>query len=124
MDTRNINTIKVGQRFRKDMGDIAALAKSIDALGLLHPIVIDEQNNLIAGSRRLMAVRELHWDMVPVNVVNLDDPQRAERDENEERKPFTVSERVAIGQAIEVKEKELAKERMLAGKTPDAGNTT
>jgi hypothetical protein len=39
--TRRINEIIVGDdRFRKDMGDILALAARIVELGLLHPIVI------------------------------------------------------------------------------------
>jgi ParB-like chromosome segregation protein Spo0J len=33
--------IKVGQRFRKDLGDIDALAEDIAELGLLQPIGIE-----------------------------------------------------------------------------------
>ena len=43
-----IRAIQIGARHRKDMGDIAALAASIDALGLLHPIVVRPDGFLIA----------------------------------------------------------------------------
>ena len=63
--------IKVGSRFRRDLGDIDALAKSISTVGLLHPIVINENNELIAGVRRLEACKKLGWTDIPVHVVNL-----------------------------------------------------
>lgn len=44
-----IDKIKVGDRRREDMGDLDALAQSIDKYGLMQPIVIDVWNNLIAG---------------------------------------------------------------------------
>jgi ParB-like chromosome segregation protein Spo0J len=48
-----IADIKVGKRHRRDLGDIAALAESIKAVGLLHPIVVQPDGKLIAGARRL-----------------------------------------------------------------------
>ena len=33
-----IDSIKIGNRFRKDLGDIASLAENIKEIGLLHPI--------------------------------------------------------------------------------------
>ena len=41
-DTRSlpIGRITVGERHRRDLGDIAALAKSIDEIGLLHPVPV------------------------------------------------------------------------------------
>ena len=52
-DRRVIDEIIVGKRHRRDLGDIASLAKSIDAHGLLHPIVVTCDGRLIAGERRL-----------------------------------------------------------------------
>lgn len=49
--------IIVGERFRKDIGDIDALAESIKEVGMLQPIVIDASGHLIAGYRRLLAWR-------------------------------------------------------------------
>jgi ParB family transcriptional regulator, chromosome partitioning protein len=63
-----IASIKVGERIRKDMGDIAGLAASIADIGLLHPIVVKPDGTLIAGERRLAACKKLGWDKVPVTV--------------------------------------------------------
>ena len=37
---RPLDSIRIGERHRKDMGDIDGLARSIADVGLLHPIVI------------------------------------------------------------------------------------
>jgi ParB family chromosome partitioning protein len=94
------------------LGNIAALAKSIRELGLLQPIVVDEQFNLIAGQRRLVACKELGWETIPTRILNVDN-LLAERDENTVRKDFTPSEAVAIGKAIEDREKPRAAMRRL-----------
>src|SRR6478609_11757184 len=59
MDLMQVAKIRVGERSRRDLGDIASLAKSIERLGLLHPIVITKTGELIAGERRLEAFRLL-----------------------------------------------------------------
>jgi ParB-like chromosome segregation protein Spo0J len=92
--------IKVGDRFRRDIGDLGPLKASIQKIGQLHPVIISEDHQLIAGYRRLQACKEL-GRLVEVKVVNIGDWLQAEHDENEERKNFTVSERVAILKAIE-----------------------
>ncbi|MHB1422801.1 MAG: ParB/RepB/Spo0J family partition protein [Gemmataceae bacterium] len=110
-----IENIIVGPRHRQDLGDIAALAKSIRDVGLLHPVVVSQDNHLIAGRRRLAAVKELGLQEIPVHFVRgLDDALlhlRAERDENMCRKDFTPSEAVAIGLALEELEKPRAAKR-------------
>ncbi len=58
-----IDDIKMGDRFRIDMGNIKELALNIMRHGLIQPITLDEDLNLIAGGRRLMAfkeIREMH----------------------------------------------------------------
>ena len=54
-----IQSIKVWYRFRKDLGDLQTLAKSIQEIGLLQPIVVNQDNELIAGKRRLEACKLL-----------------------------------------------------------------
>jgi ParB-like chromosome segregation protein Spo0J len=49
----------VGNRYRKDFGDLTTLAETIDEHGLLQPIGITEDNVLIFGERRLRAVRDV-----------------------------------------------------------------
>ena len=106
-----VDQIKVGERHRKDMGDIAGLAANIAAVGLLHPIVVQPDGTLIAGERRLQAAQLLGWKTIPVTVIDLDDIVRGEFAENTHRKDFTLSEAVAIKRALEPLEKAAAKER-------------
>jgi site-specific DNA-methyltransferase (adenine-specific) len=74
---------------------------------------VNEKNELIAGYRRIKACKLLGWKEIPVNRINLDDVMRGENDENTWRKDFNAEERVAIGGALEEREKELAKKRMI-----------
>jgi len=95
MGNMNIDLVKVGARRRDDMGDIEALAASIDQVGLLHPIVIDIFDNLIAGQRRLEACKRLGWEAIPYRIVRDVDEQRLreiELRENLDRKDFTELE--------------------------------
>jgi ParB family chromosome partitioning protein len=64
----DISSITVGERIRKEFGDIDALAASIDELGLLHPIIIDKHHKLLAGERRLRAVKKLGWTTIPATI--------------------------------------------------------
>jgi hypothetical protein len=90
-----IDEIEIGERDRADLGDIRQLADSIAAVGLLHPVVVTGSGELVAGGRRVAAVRELGWAEVPVTVVDLTtaaDVLRGEADENTCRKPLTPYE--------------------------------
>lgn len=93
--------IVINDRFRKDYGNIALLASSIEQIGLLHPPIVDVNNNLIDGERRILAMKSLGWEEIPVRVVNVPSLLHAENDANELAKQWTVSERVAIARAIE-----------------------
>jgi ParB family chromosome partitioning protein len=55
--TRPLDAIVVGDRHRRDLGDIAGLATSIAKIGLLNPIAVDENGRLLAGARRLAACK-------------------------------------------------------------------
>lgn len=96
-----LDSIIVGDRVRKDMGDLGSLAASMKVHGLLHPVVVKKDRTLVAGHRRLEAARRLGWQDIPVTVVDVEDLLTAERDENQERKDFTPTEAVAIGRLIE-----------------------
>lgn len=109
-----IKKIKIGSRFRRDLGELVTLTKSIRDIGLLHPIVIDSDGKLIAGQRRVAAYRELGHTEIPATVVDLD-ALSGEHDENVCRKDFTPSEGVAIGKAVEEHEKAAAKQRQKEG---------
>ena len=111
----SIEHVVVQDRFRKDFGDIDGLAASIKELGLLQPIGIDSGYRLVFGERRLRACKQLGQDKVKVRFVNLDSLLKGELAENEFRKDFTPSERVAIGAAIEAELAQQADKRMKAG---------
>lgn len=104
-----LQQITAGQRYRRDMGDVDGLAASIAKVGLLQPVVVTSGHVLVAGERRLAAVRSLGWAEVEVHVVdNLEDASqmlRAERDENTCRKPFTPTEEHALYEALLALEK-------------------
>jgi ParB family chromosome partitioning protein len=64
-----IADIKVGKRHRKDLGDIEGLAASMEVHGLLHPIVVKPDGQLMCGERRLCAAKLLGWKKIPVTVI-------------------------------------------------------
>jgi N6-adenosine-specific RNA methylase IME4 len=111
--TRPLAEICVGTRTRKDNGDIEALARSIDANGLMHPIVITPAGSLIAGRRRMLAwpLTKFRDQGIPVRVLDLDQITRGEFAENADRKDFLPSEIDAIRRALEPIERAAAKER-------------
>lgn len=111
-----ISSIVIKDRHRKDLGDIESLATSIDARGLLQPIVLaSDGKTLVAGARRIEAFKHLNRDTIPAYVVEsiteLHDCLYAEQEENTCRKAFTISEAVAMSEAIGQAEKVLAEQR-------------
>lgn len=92
----SIDEIVIGERRRQEYGDIEGLKESIEKYGLLHPIVIDENNHLVAGGRRLEAFRRLGWTSIPVrNIGDLTEMEtrEVELEENLRRKDLTQLER-------------------------------
>ncbi len=118
MPKLKITDIKVGKRSRKNLGDIAELAASMDDIGLLHPVVVTAEHKLVAGYRRIRAAKSLKWPDIEVRVVrNLSEALAAlhsERDENTCRKDFEPSEAVAMGERLRPLEEAEAKKRQKA----------
>lgn len=96
--------VKIGSRTRKELGDIDSLAKSIEEIGLLHPIVVTPDMQLVVGRRRIEAYKRLKRKAIPAivadNQVDVMVRLLAESDENTCRKDFTPSESVAIGKHV------------------------
>lgn len=91
-----ITKITVGHRLRSDFGNLNALAESIKNHGLLHPIVIDSDYNLVAGGRRLMAHQILRRDDIEAKMLSdLSEKELRilELEENIQRKDLTEFER-------------------------------
>lgn len=102
--TVTVDSIAVGDRHRKDAGDLDALAASIDQLGLLQPITVTPDRVLVCGWRRLEAVKRLGWKSIKVWMRSgISDPVTAllaERDENTQRKDYTPLEKEALYREI------------------------
>ena len=75
--------IKPGRRDAKPKA-VNELARSIQAVGLLNPIIVTESNTLIAGLHRLEAAKLLGWTEIECTVSSMDGLQAelAEIDEN------------------------------------------
>ena len=104
LKTIKIADIKIGKRHRKDMGDLTSLADSIRHDGLLQPIGVTDKFRLVFGERRLRATTghpQEEDDLA--RIVDVSSIVSGEYAENEIRKDFTPSERVAIAKAIENK---------------------
>lgn len=77
-------------RIRKTwkQSSIDELASSISRLGLIHPPVITRDMLLVAGERRITALKELGWDRVPVqwsDTISPDELYAIELEENVKR---------------------------------------
>lgn len=60
-------TIDRDKRQRRELRGIPDLARSIEQFGLINPIVVERATmTLVAGERRLTAIRSLGWTSVPV----------------------------------------------------------
>jgi len=111
-----INSIQIGSRVRKDLGDIPSFAQKINEIGLLQPIVINEDHKLICGVRRIEAFKVLGKSEIPARIVNLDDIVKGEISENTQRKDFSWEEIIEIKKAVEPEIRKESEKRMLSGK--------
>jgi len=89
-----IDKIKVGVRRRVDLGEIEKLQSSIERVGLLNPIIIDDTYELIAGFRRLTCCKKLGYKEINVTFKkDLSDLQKKELElEENTYKELTWSE--------------------------------
>lgn len=92
-----ISDITIGDRFRKDLGDLEGLAQSISEGELLQPIGITPDHELVFGERRLRAYRDiLGRETIPARIVDVPSVLLGQIDENVLRKEFTLTEQIAI----------------------------
>ncbi|WP_341783127.1 ParB/RepB/Spo0J family partition protein [Leucobacter weissii] len=130
---RAVEAIVVGNRHRKDYGDIAPLVESIRRNGLLQPITITLDGYLICGARRLAAIRQLGWKTVNVWVRSgISDrlgQLLAEQDDNLLHKPLNQIEAAALYRELKTllgedaaHRQEATRFRSTAGTPPDGGD--
>lgn len=91
----DIQAVTVPDHRLRALGDVYALAESINESGLLNPIVVTPDLRLIAGAHRLEACKQLGWDEIEVRVLDVDDlhAELAEIEENLIRAELSVLER-------------------------------
>jgi ParB family chromosome partitioning protein len=90
MEHINIGDISVKNQYLRLDDDIDSLMKSIETVGLINPITINENNELLAGGRRYSALKALGKEEVPVIRVSKSDLEQEliSIDENLVRKPL------------------------------------
>lgn len=99
IEERQLKDILIEDRTRVDIGDIASLAENIDMVGQLSPILIDSDNNLIDGFRRIQAMKKLKRKSIEVRIVDgisKDDHFLIELLSNMDHKEFTWYEDIEL----------------------------
>lgn len=94
-----VSEIKTLNRIRKDLGDLSPLVDSMRRVGQLQSILLDSDNRLICGYRRLEAAKALGWDSIEAKQIDVDsrhDLLLMEAEENISRKSFTSDEMARI----------------------------
>lgn len=96
-----LTLVDVGQRIRREYGDLPALMASIREKGLIQPIVLNQDNKLIAGGRRffsyaaLVELGDMTYSEIPcVYLETLDEAhlRELELEENLQRADMTWQE--------------------------------
>ena len=90
-----IEDIKIKKRIRKDLGDLTSLIDSLRSHGLMNPVVITKNKELIAGHRRIASAKVLGWKSIEVMVLDkISELEKLELEieENVVRKDFSGDE--------------------------------
>lgn len=111
-----IDQIDIGERFRKDYGDLNQFIYSINKNGLITALAVgvtetlkisskgSKPYTLLAGGRRMAAVTQMGWTTVPCKVYDQPltelDYRSIELAENLDRKEMTYVEEVALKKQI------------------------
>ncbi len=72
VSTRRLSELTLNSEYLRLETDVSALKKSIESVGLIHPLTVNQDDELLAGARRFQAVSELGWEEVAVQVVDRD----------------------------------------------------
>jgi len=117
---RSIDSIRIGSRHRTDLGDIDALAASIEQHGLLQPITVTPAGLLVCGARRLAALRQLGVRKINVWVRSgLSDRLTqllAEQDDNALHKSLSPTESATLYREVKMLLAEDARRRQEASR--------
>lgn len=86
--------IKRNSQYLRVNTDVETLKKSIEKVGLINPLTVNSDNELLAGARRYQALSELSWTEVSVHIVEGDslEQELISIDENLVRTPLSKLE--------------------------------
>jgi ParB family chromosome partitioning protein len=96
-------------RIRVDIGDLSNLMRSMTDVGQLNPLTIDENYNILEGTRRYYSAKNLGWSKIKCEIrIGLSEYQKLiiEIDENLQRKNFNPAEEA---KALALKKREYLK---------------
>jgi site-specific DNA-methyltransferase (adenine-specific) len=129
-----LDQIEVGERFRRELGDIAMLAHDITERGLISPVAVVAAQNftgpretdrpyiLLAGGRRMAALKHLREESVSTHAYTQDltelDLRTIELAENLMRKDMTYAEDIALKD--EIHRLQILKHGQKVSKSPNA----
>lgn len=92
-----LDELNIGKNWSRTfgVGDISELVSSMQQHGQITPIIIDGQNNLIAGFRRVAAAGELGWEEIEAVVIAIGrDVKVVNLIENMQRENLTLWEEI------------------------------
>jgi ParB family chromosome partitioning protein len=70
--TLPLSDIKRTSQYLRTNTDVETLKKSIEKIGLINPLTINSDNELLAGARRYQAISELGWNNAMVHIIEGD----------------------------------------------------
>lgn len=140
MEKVALDQIIVTNPYLRTETDIESLKKSIETVGLINPITINDKFELLAGGRRYQAMKELGWDEAPVRMVDRGslEQELISIDENLVRKPLDklefekclnrgreiYEELNPLANKVDVEVKDLTPEEKRAEKEEEENDTT
>jgi ParB family chromosome partitioning protein len=94
MELLALDKIIVTNPYLRTDTDIDSLIKSIDTVGLINPLTVNDKNELLAGGRRYQALKELGYKEAPIQRVSLSalEQELVSIDENLVRCPLSKLE--------------------------------
>ena len=114
IETLDISDIIIANRARQEIGELDELMSSIKESGQLNPVLVNDQHELLAGERRILALKKLGRKKVIARImpdISPDDALVIELMENLARKEFNWHEELGIKLKLHTTWKEEAEEK-------------
>ena len=70
MEFIHINEVKLSNKYLRLDSDVEQLKNSIETVGIINPLILNQDNILVAGGRRFTAMKSLGWEKVPYSRID------------------------------------------------------